>query len=152
MLAAAARGQYPDPVLLETRPKGVIDIPARGGSMLVRTDPPAESRIKRDAIALRLVPDHRVLIRGRRGRISREPRVTAEVGPDNVRLARRTDRDAGVVADEAARELDVRIGRLRAHARLAGIAIGRAANGVIETDRDSKRVRVVDGRRSGIAR
>ena len=61
--------------------------------------------------------------------------MTAEVGPGRVRAAGRIHRDTGVVADEAAGELDVRIGRLRGDTSLAGISVSRAAESVVQTHR-----------------
>src|SRR5207249_9487430 len=99
------------------RPWLDVSVPLRPGR------PPAGT--ERTCCSSVRVPDDRVLMRrGRSGQAS-------EVGPRSVYSSRRIDRDAGVVADEATGEFDVRIGGLRRRASLAGIAVRRAAECVI---------------------
>src|SRR5713101_1165751 len=77
--------------------------------------------------------------------------MTAEVGPDRMRAAGRIHPDTGIVADEAAGKLDVRIRRLRGDAGLAGISVSRAAESVVQTHR--RQVNIMHPRRwvAGIA-
>src|SRR5437763_966216 len=115
---------------------GRIRAPPAGGA------PPAGT--ERTCCSSVRVPDDRVLVRrGRSGQAS-------EVGPRSVYSSRRIDRDAGVVADEATGEFDVRIGGLRRGASLADIAVRRAAECVIEAHR--VQVRIVHRRRGGVTR
>src|SRR5437016_13860771 len=78
---------------------GRIHAPPAGSAPPAGTDRPCSGSVR--------VPDDRVLIR--RGR----PGQASEVGPPSVYPSRRIDGNAGVIADEAAGALDVRIGGLR---------------------------------------
>src|SRR5438132_11463287 len=118
------RGRSPTPLATAAAPTAVAwTYPCPSG----RECTPGRNRS--DLLGSVRVPDDRVLIRrGRSGQAS-------EVGPRSVYPSRRIDGNAGVIADEAAGELDVRIGGLRRDASLAGIAVRRAAECVIEAHR-----------------
>src|SRR5205807_570945 len=117
-------------------PLATAAAPTAGSAPPAGTDRPCSGSVR--------VPDDRVLIRrGRSGQAS-------EVGPRSVYPSRRIDGNAGVIADEAAGELDVRIGGLRRDASLAGIAVRGAAECVIEAHR--VQVRIVHRRRGGVTR
>src|SRR5260370_12471033 len=58
--------------------------------------------------------------------------MCAEIGPGGLYASGRIYRNAGIVADKAAGELDVRIGRLRGDAGPAGLSVRRTAVSVVE--------------------